>query len=420
MATALTCDKRSSAAARPCGDRTSAKGRRLPSSARGRRRPDRAARRRGGRRPRSRPLVRRRPRRPGRPGLPEPAGPRPRHRRRTPTSPSASAPACPAPSSAAPTPIPTFGARRQRGAAPRRGRRLLLLPPRRRRPRPDAIRLLVEETYRSNAGIVGPKLVTWDDPTTLARGRRRRRQVRRAGARGRAGRARPGAARRRPRRVLPVARPACSCAPTCSAPSAASTPRSPSTATSSTCAGGPTPAGPACWSCRRRGPAIGRASSDGARARRRTLASAHRLRTVLASYSGWHLLRVLPQYVAASPSSRLWPALLTGHVRRAGALARRLAVERWRELRDDPRASAAPCAGFRQVGDNEVRRLQVAGQRPPGGVLPRPGRRRGAARRDRAAGRRHRRHVPHRREPGEPTLAWAGRAWSSSSSAAAR
>ena len=32
---------------------------------------------------------------------------------------------------------------------------------------PDAIRLLVEEMYRSNAGIVGPKLVEWGDPTVL-------------------------------------------------------------------------------------------------------------------------------------------------------------------------------------------------------------------------------------------------------------
>ena len=32
---------------------------------------------------------------------------------------------------------------------------------------PDAIRLLVEELYRSNAGIVGPKLVAWDDPGVL-------------------------------------------------------------------------------------------------------------------------------------------------------------------------------------------------------------------------------------------------------------
>jgi len=30
-----------------------------------------------------------------------------------------------------------------------------------------AIRLLVEELYRSNAGVVGPKLVTWDDPAVL-------------------------------------------------------------------------------------------------------------------------------------------------------------------------------------------------------------------------------------------------------------
>ncbi|MCU1453446.1 MAG: hypothetical protein JWN46_1592 [Acidimicrobiales bacterium] len=32
---------------------------------------------------------------------------------------------------------------------------------------PDTIRLLVEEAFRSNAGIVGPKLVQWDDPRRL-------------------------------------------------------------------------------------------------------------------------------------------------------------------------------------------------------------------------------------------------------------
>ena len=32
---------------------------------------------------------------------------------------------------------------------------------------PDVIRLLVEELYRSNAGFVGPKLVSWDDPGVL-------------------------------------------------------------------------------------------------------------------------------------------------------------------------------------------------------------------------------------------------------------
>ena len=32
---------------------------------------------------------------------------------------------------------------------------------------PDAVRLLVEEAYRSNAAVVGPKLVEWDDPRRL-------------------------------------------------------------------------------------------------------------------------------------------------------------------------------------------------------------------------------------------------------------
>ncbi|HEV2370282.1 MAG TPA: glycosyltransferase family 2 protein, partial [Acidimicrobiales bacterium] len=34
-------------------------------------------------------------------------------------------------------------------------------------PDPDAVGLLVEEAYRSNAGVVSPKLVSWDDPTRL-------------------------------------------------------------------------------------------------------------------------------------------------------------------------------------------------------------------------------------------------------------
>jgi len=34
-------------------------------------------------------------------------------------------------------------------------------------PEPDALRLLVEELYRSNAGAVGPKFVEWDDPRVL-------------------------------------------------------------------------------------------------------------------------------------------------------------------------------------------------------------------------------------------------------------
>lgn len=34
-------------------------------------------------------------------------------------------------------------------------------------PEPDAVRVMVEELYRSNAGVVAPKLVEWDDPGVL-------------------------------------------------------------------------------------------------------------------------------------------------------------------------------------------------------------------------------------------------------------
>ncbi len=34
-------------------------------------------------------------------------------------------------------------------------------------PDPDMVRLLVDELFRSNAGVVGPKLVDWDDPSVL-------------------------------------------------------------------------------------------------------------------------------------------------------------------------------------------------------------------------------------------------------------
>ncbi len=34
-------------------------------------------------------------------------------------------------------------------------------------PDPDAVHIMVEESFRSNAGVVGPKLVSWDDPARL-------------------------------------------------------------------------------------------------------------------------------------------------------------------------------------------------------------------------------------------------------------
>ncbi|MGH8981463.1 MAG: glycosyltransferase family 2 protein, partial [Acidimicrobiales bacterium] len=34
-------------------------------------------------------------------------------------------------------------------------------------PSPDALHLMVEESFRSNAGIVSPKIVHWEDPSSL-------------------------------------------------------------------------------------------------------------------------------------------------------------------------------------------------------------------------------------------------------------
>jgi GT2 family glycosyltransferase len=84
----------------------------------------------------------------------------------------------------------------------------------------------------------------------------------------------------------------------------------------------------------------------------------NRLRTVLSSYSGWHLIRVLPQYAVAT-LVEVVASILTGHVRRAGALA-----GAWPANAagfGDIVANRRAVHGFRQVGDPEVRRLQAHG-----------------------------------------------------------
>ncbi len=65
-------------------------------------------------------------------------------------------------------------------------------------PFPDLVHLLVEEAFRSNAGIVSPKVVSWDDPDAPgARGHGRRQDGIGRGA-GPPLRDRPRPARRRP------------------------------------------------------------------------------------------------------------------------------------------------------------------------------------------------------------------------------
>ncbi len=218
---------------------------------------------------------------------------------------------------------------------------------------PTAIRLLVEETYRSNGGIVGPKVVAWADPERLLS----------AGV---------GADK--------FGEPAPAVDPgeldqeqhdgvrdTFSLSTACILVR-----TDLFRAIGGFDAEVAgrddeldlCW----------RAHASGARvlvvpaARVRWRAEAeptdertrerNRLRTVLASYSGWHLLRVLPQYALVTLVEVL-ASVLTGHGRRAGAL-----LAAWpgalAELRTIRRKRGV-LSVFRQVGDNEVRRLQARG-----------------------------------------------------------
>jgi len=106
---------------------------------------------------------------------------------------------------------------------------------------PDTIRVLVEELYRSNAGIVGPKLVTWEEPSVLQHvglGLDRFGELDPITEPGEYDQEQHDAVTD----VFVIRRPASSCGPTCSAPSAASIRPSRSTATTSTCAGASTSA----------------------------------------------------------------------------------------------------------------------------------------------------------------------------------
>jgi GT2 family glycosyltransferase len=218
---------------------------------------------------------------------------------------------------------------------------------------PPAIRLLVEETYRSNGGVVGPKLVQWDDPARLIS----------AGV---------GADK--------FGEPAPAVDPgeldqeqhdgvrdTFSLSTACLLVR-----TDLFRAIGGFDAEVAgyddeldlCWRAHASGARV--LVAPAARARWRGGAGPadektrerNRLRTVLASYSGVHLVRVLPQYVIVTLIEVL-ASLVTGHFRRAGALLAAWpgALGQRREIHRKRRVLAV----FRQVGDNEVRRLQARG-----------------------------------------------------------
>ncbi len=84
----------------------------------------------------------------------------------------------------------------------------------------------------------------------------------------------------------------------------------------------------------------------------------HRLRTILSCYSGWHLLRVLPQAALVAVAEVVY-SLAVGRRGQAGDVA---GAWRWNwRRRDEIRAWRARVAAFRTVPDVEIRRLQTRG-----------------------------------------------------------
>ncbi len=148
---------------------------------------------------------------------------------------------------------------------------------------PTAVSELVAETYRSNAGIVGPKLVDWDHPEVLQHVGL---SADRLGVAldvceaGELDQEQHDAVRD----VFSVPPRACSCASTSSAPSEASPTTSTSTATTWTCAGGPTSPAPGCWSSPMPAPVTGRDCPSAVLISiRLVLAERHGLRTSLSA-----------------------------------------------------------------------------------------------------------------------------------------
>ena len=160
----------------------------------------------GRRRPERRPLPRGGPGGARGPGLPDPVGARRRRRARSPTPRRGSGPRCRARSSAASAGAPGSAGPRTRRSRRSRARQFFLVCHDDVVFDPTAVRVMVEEAFRSNAAIVGPKLVDADDPSVLLEVGRTIDRFGGPAHRHRAGRGRPGAARRGARRLLRVER----------------------------------------------------------------------------------------------------------------------------------------------------------------------------------------------------------------------
>jgi len=219
---------------------------------------------------------------------------------------------------------------------------------------PPAVRLLVEETYRSNAGVAGPKLVEWDDPTRLDT---------------------VGFGVDKVGELAPIAEPdeidqeqhdavrdvfclssACLLVRT-------DLFRELGGFDADVHHGGAEL--DLCWRAHLSGARVlvvpaarGRHHAGPAEQASEAQAERDRLRTVLSSYSGGHLVRVLPQYALAT-AVQASGSIVTGQGRRAAAL-----VGAWPSVLGDlgtVRAKRRTAKALRQVPDHEIRGLQVRG-----------------------------------------------------------
>jgi len=92
----------------------------------------------------------------------------------------------------------------------------------------------------------------------------------------------------------------------------------------------------------------------------------HRIRTLLTCYGPFHLVRVLPQAVVLAAGGIVY-AFLTGQTRRAGDVA---SAWRWNLQRlGEIRANRQRLARVRQLPDSEVRRLQMRGSAQVGRLV---------------------------------------------------
>ena len=241
---------------------------------------------------------------------------------------------------------------------------------------PDTVHLMVEEAFRSNAGIVSPKVVQLGRPRAAGPCGHDRGQGglgRRPGA---AQRDRPRPARRGARRLRGPGRVHPGAGRPVRGARADSTRPSWPWARTSTCAGGPRWSGPGSSSPPMPGSATSRSWPRGRARSNQSLAGGvadqppgrpvtlqelqrrHELLAVFKCYGPFHLLRVVPQVFLLAVGEVI-VAELAGNRARARAVVR---AWRWNLSRTAViRRQRKELKAHRRLGDKEIRLLQVGG-----------------------------------------------------------